>query len=176
MRGLGTVALVALAMLLLCAGPAGAQASLAGSIYAGYARSVDSDAPNGSVGFRGNVFVMPDPVLGLGAEVGYHMLGEKDNVSEKAWQVTGQLIARGVVGSVRPYATAGLGVYDISQSLEHSDLTVSESKFGFNLGGGVQFKPSPGPIGFGVEARWHDVLTEGTSTNLLTVMAGITFR
>jgi opacity protein-like surface antigen len=167
-----TVLLVA-AALVLCALPAAAQTNLSGSLYAGYAKWLEDGAPGGSIGFRGNLFYMVHPVIGVGVEGGYHMLGKIEDVSFKAIQATGQVMARGVVGNIRPFGTGGAGLYNLRFS--EGGETFSDSKFGFNLGGGVQFKPSPGPVSFGVEARWHDVLTEGSSTNLLTVMGGVNF-
>jgi opacity protein-like surface antigen len=168
-----TVALLALALLAVWSWPAAAQTNLTGSVYAGYARSLEDGAPDGSIGLRGNAFYMVHPAIGVGAEFGYHMLGKIEPVSFKAIQATGQVMARSVIGNVRPYGVGGAGLYDLRASAGGESR--SDSNFGFNLGGGVQFKPSPGPVSFGVEARWHDILTSDKSTNLLTVMGGVNF-
>jgi opacity protein-like surface antigen len=62
------------------------------------------------------------------------------------------------------------------------DESESESKFGVNLGGGIQFKPSASSVSFGLEARWHTIFdgwatTDGTAgLDVMTLMAGIHFN
>lgn len=152
--------------------------------------------PGGSFGVRGNVFAMLDPVLGVGAELGYLGLGSDDvqiDVGEvtdaelgySAFQATAQGIARGTRGTVRPFGTLGLGLYSVRASLktDFGDDSDSESKFGVNLGGGIQIKPSASSISFGLEARWHTVFdgwfnddVEESALDVLTVMAEINFN
>lgn len=190
---LGTVAMA------LGVAPAAAQDVIwAGSVYGGYAKMMESDGeplpvPGGSIGVRGNLFAMIDPVLGVGAELGYHGFGSEDVViatipgtlSYSALQATAQAIARGVRGSVRPYGTLGLGLYSVKVKAEAGGLEDSEtdSKFGVNLGGGVQFRPSASMIGFGIEARWHTVFDgwvnedlEDSALDIMTISAGINFN
>jgi opacity protein-like surface antigen len=212
MRVLAGVLLIGLVVMAFAAAPAAAQESKliwAGSLYGGYSKIMENDdvlpVPGGSFGGRGTLFAMLDPVMGIGAELGYYDFGSKDEtnalfdgeVGYSAFQATAQGIARGVRGSVRPFGTLGLGLYSVKTSIKGvflddggvpipgSDFDESESnsKFGVNLGGGVQFKPSAGSIGFGIEARWHTVFNGWVNENLedagldvLTVMAGINFN
>ena len=204
MKILRTLVLVALVALVCGAAPAMAQSSgmtWAGSLYGGYAKIMESDneplpVPGGSFGVRGNVFAMLDPVLGVGAELGYHGFGSDDvqldlgepidaEFGYSAFQATAQGIARGTRGTVRPFGTLGLGLYSLRASLktEFGDESESESKFGVNLGGGIQIKPSASSISFGLEARWHTVFDgwinddlEESALDVLTVMAGINFN
>jgi opacity protein-like surface antigen len=203
MRKLGTLVVLGLVAMAFAAAPAAAQGiTWAGSLYGGYAKIMESDneplpVPGGSFGVRGNAFAMLDPVLGVGAELGYYDFGSNDvsldlgeglvdaSVGYSAFQATAQAIARGVRGSVRPFGTLGLGYYSRKATLEASGYDASESdgKFGVNLGGGVQFKPSASSIGFGLEARWHSIFDgwvnkdlEESSLDIMTIMAGINFN
>lgn len=119
------------------------------------------------------------------------------DIDFKSWQGTAQVIARGNTGTIRPYGTGGLGVYVLRNEIATEELdsggnsigTASadnnRTKVGFNLGGGVQFRPSSGPIGFGVEGRWHEVFkaitdsddpTKENAFDFFTITGGITFN
>src|SRR5262245_18584278 len=78
MKTVKLVAGVALVIMVVGVAPAMAQNGMtwAGSIYAGFAKDTETGAPSGSIGFRGNMFAMVHPVLGIGPEVGYHFLGK----------------------------------------------------------------------------------------------------
>ena len=79
--------------------------------------------------------------------------------------------------SVVPYALGGIGVYhvklggDALAGVASSELT--ETKAGFNVGGGFKFKLS----GFDtfVEARFHTVGTSDSRTNFVPISFGIIF-
>jgi hypothetical protein len=180
MRVLRTVGLLALAALLVYALPAAAQDKMCGSLYAGYAKIMNSGAPGGSIGGRLNGFYMVTPMIGVGAEGGFSMLG-KDKDTEVKFsmiQATAQFMARGNKGSARPYGTAGGGLYSARASL--GGVSETSSRGGFNAGAGVQYKPNAeSKIGFGLEVRGHLILKKGDeteSTKLLTAMAGVTFN
>jgi hypothetical protein len=199
MRAVKLIGLIALIAMVAAAAPVAAQTSMtwAGSIYGGWAKITESGAPNGSFGARANIFAMLDPVLGVGAEVGYNLLGSTDfagggKVKDSAFQATAQAIARGARGNVHPYGTLGLGLYSFREKGESFadpvfNTTNTASKFGVNLGAGLQLKPAGAPVGFGVEGKWHSVFTalpdpttsdlgHEKSLNIVTVMAGINFK
>ncbi len=173
--------------------PAMAQATSPwmGTVYAGYSKIMESEdealygVPGGGVTFHGNVFRMLDPVIGVGAELGYQNygeqayeipwtsldMGEKGDAGFSSVHFTAQAIARGTRGKVRPFGTLGLGFYSLRATLSGQLIGPdgeplpnntfedkgSEGKFGVNLGGGVQFKLSESSVSFGVEARWHAI-------------------
>jgi opacity protein-like surface antigen len=159
-----------------------------GTVYVGYSKIMENSdealygVPGGGVAFHGNVFRMFDPVIGLGAEVGYQHYGEEAYVYQdtpgqdgdagfSSVHFTAQAIARGTRGKIRPFGTLGLGYYSLrltasGQLLDadgtpipanYFEQTNSKGKFGMNLGGGVQFKLSESAVSFGVEARWHAI-------------------
>lgn len=175
--------LVAIALVLI-ASPASAQSSMhwAGSLYGGYAKMTGDGSPDGSFGARGNLFAQFDPVIGVGAELGWYSLGSvettvgptTDDMDFSAFQATAQVRARGVNGTVRPYGTGGLGMYGLkSKFAGESD---SDTKFGFNLGGGMMFGSTANPVTFGVEGRWHSISTEGDATDVVSFMGGVNFH
>ena len=157
-----------------------------GSLYAGYAKMMEDGAPSGSLGFRGNMFAMVDPVIGIGAELGYSWLGNTDlgtlgELKQSVYHATANIRARGVTGAMRPYAIGGLGMYGLHASLGSASDT--ETKFGFNLGGGIQHRFTDSSTSLGVEARWHmvpnGVIDSGgneSALDMLTVTAGVDFH
>jgi opacity protein-like surface antigen len=190
MKGILRIALLGLVGVALVTVPASAQLDWAGSLYLGYAKATNDGMPDGSIGGRANAFLMVHPVVGVGAELGYYNLGSLSasgggvgaDASFHTWQVTANAMARGVTGNVRPFAIGGLGLYPVGTSTTidimgfTEEVSASSTEFGFNLGGGVNFQPSPGPVSFGFEGRWHSILSSGESLNLLTLTGGINFR
>ena len=75
----------------------------------------------------------------------------------------------------RPYGIGGLGVYKLKASADFNGIDISDSqtKFGLNLGGGIQFNLS----GFDtfVEMRYHTVFTESSNTSFIPISFGFKF-
>ena len=74
------------------------------------------------------------------------------------------------------YLIGGIGVYNVKA--ERTDLilgsgTATDTKFGINAGAGVRVQLT----GFStfVEARWHDVFTQGSDPKMVPITVGITF-
>ena len=97
--------------------------------------------------------------------------------SEYSWsaiQATAHaLIAVPTQGSARPYAKAGLGVYNIPSKLASpaGDSQTSKSKLGYNFGGGVNFLTS-GNMKWGLAGAYHLVPTKddfGANANFFTL-------
>ena len=108
MKAMLKIGLLVVMALMLVTLPAAAQLNWSGSAYLGYAKATNDGAPDGSISGRANAFAMVNPVLGIGAEVGHMRLGTLDEpglgeFSISTWNVTANAIARGVVGSVKPY-------------------------------------------------------------------------
>ncbi|HSJ05118.1 MAG TPA: outer membrane beta-barrel protein [Longimicrobiales bacterium] len=70
---------------------------------------------------------------------------------------------------VTPYIIGGLGIYN--QSITDSDFD-SETDFGINVGGGINV-PLQGIRGIFVEARYHNIFTEGSSTSFIPITLGL---
>ncbi|MGH7724902.1 MAG: outer membrane beta-barrel protein [Candidatus Eiseniibacteriota bacterium] len=179
------LSLCGLVAAVLFAAPASAQTTtpMSWSLYAGYANPTGELSPGGSFAFRANGFYNLSPVMGIGAEAGYHALGSitelEDAGIENSWsaiQFTPEVRARGVTGNIRPYGMVGFGVYNLRGSMDDGTTEVSDNttEMGFNFGGGVTF--GQGPTTFGLEARWHSIMTEGDATDVVGFMAGVNFN
>lgn len=77
--------------------------------------------------------------------------------------------------TARPYVIAGLGLYRVSRKIDVAgeEVSDSETKIGFNAGGGFNFNLS----GFDtfIEARFHSAQTSGSSTNFIPISFGFKF-
>src|SRR5262245_8916082 len=131
------------------------------SLYAGYGKMMEDGAPGGSFAFRGNAFMMMDPVIGLGAELGYTWLGTEEispalgDLDQSVYHITANIRAPGATGNIRPYGIGGLGLYGLHAS--GGGISETDTKFGFNLGGGLMHRFADSGTGLGIEARWHMV-------------------
>jgi opacity protein-like surface antigen len=78
----------------------------------------------------------------------------------------------------RPYVLGGLGFAHLSISdIEYEGGSMSfdsETKFYFNIGGGVDFKITPVSSLF-VQARWINIATEGDATAMIPITVGMKF-
>jgi opacity protein-like surface antigen len=133
---------------------------------------------------------MIDPMWGVGADFGYHAWDAKDEVNEgvdfllgttgsevkfSAMQYTAHVmwVAPGE-SSVKPWGKLGVGSYSVKTAVETplGDADDSESKVGFNIGGGAMFKAGTN-MGIGLGATYHMINTKdedtgATNTNLIT--------
>ena len=163
---------------------ASAQSPWSGTIAGGYATGLDNgDFTHGSVAVALGLFADAGRNLGFGAEVGYDHHENRSEVlagfgrfeyDRSAWHLTAMLRLRLPRGSIRPYGLAGLGVYALREFGE--DFFAP----GINLGTGLEFHPSDGPIGLTVGARLHlagrprdDVLA---GAGFLALLVGVTYR
>src|SRR5215471_16238399 len=122
---------------------------------------------------------------GIGADLGYHswsgstdannaaeaMFGPGSEFSYTAFQATAHAIMDFPTQSnVKPYVKAGLGLYDVGSKLSSpsGDATSSDSKFGFNFGGGMNFVSS-GNMRWGVDAGYHLVPNNTSNFDFFTV-------
>jgi opacity protein-like surface antigen len=128
--------------------------------------------------------------VNLRGEITYHRNGLKDDFFSSQNPAIGNVdgnnsilafVGNAVIpfgdaaSTARPYAIGGLGVYRVKQSGNDNniDFSISNTKFGINVGGGFSFNLS----GFEtfVEARFHSVFTEGSNTNFLPISFGFKF-
>ena len=196
---------VVLTLVVLAVGSASiASAKLPFLVYGqvGYGKLMEDNAPNGSIGFGGGIIykVPSKPVVGLGAEVSYVMVGKEDEtVGDGEVSVTGE-VSLAVIpitgqvyyfmpteGTTDPYVTGGFGVYmsrakvKVSANLGQfgsysTEETDSSSDFGFNLGGGVKFGKDDAKLGFGADARYHVIMTDNDSTSMITLFGRVYFQ
>jgi hypothetical protein len=166
----------------------------------GFAKALNDGAPGGSVGLEaGMIYRIPSsPRVGIGAEIGYLMLGSATNTLYDAlgnyytqtakWSsipVMAQLYFFPQLKGPTPVLTAGLGLYPIKLNYSEeaaigaaygqyaTDVTTTD--LGLNFGGGFLFGTSRSPMRFGLDARFHLIMTDVESTNLITAMGRIYF-
>ena len=118
-----------------------------------------------------NVAQSMNDTWSVGADLGFHSwAGSKDanaaaaaifgpgsEIKWNAIQATGNLMANfPTQGMAKPYVKGGLGLYNVKSKLESpaGNDDVSKSKFGFNLGGGMNFA-THGNMQWGFEGAYH---------------------
>jgi opacity protein-like surface antigen len=74
---------------------------------------------------------------------------------------------------LHPYIIAGAGAYNLKATGDDAGDAGSVTKFGINGGAGFNFMA--GSVGAFVEGRFHDIMTEGSSTNLVNLNVGVRF-
>ncbi|MHB1224906.1 MAG: outer membrane beta-barrel protein [Gemmatimonadaceae bacterium] len=123
----------------------------------------------GTLGFQ--PAAMP---VGLRFDAAYNSFGANDDGildADDAKIISGTanaVLTTSNMGGVRPYLIGGLGVYNLDAGAGDS-----ETKFGLNGGGGIEF-PLSGFTTY-VEARYHSVFTENDNTNYIPLVFGIKF-
>jgi opacity protein-like surface antigen len=177
---LGVAAVLAMSGAL--ATSASAQAPVAFGVKLGATVPLGDLSDGFSTGWHGGVVLgfMPAMVpFGVRLEGDYHKFASEDDDLDADLTIM-DVILNGVWGfampgsPMQPYAIGGIGFYN--SKMDGDDVIDDESTtdFGVNVGGGVRFALS----GFSafVEARWHNIFTEGNSTNMVPISFGITFR
>lgn len=181
------------ALLVLMAGTANA-----GSDWIGF--SGGAGIPTGDYGNAANTgwqlgatgTHMLNSQWGIGADVAYHAWSGSNDLnaaaetlfgpgSEYKWSAV-QATAHATMafptqGNAKPYMQAGLGLYELSLKLSSpsGDNNTSKSKFGFNLGGGMDFLTSHN-MRWGIAANYHIVPAQndlGSDLNFFTLGANV---
>jgi hypothetical protein len=191
MKRFYVLALVAATSLLPVSSASAQQGSWLTGIFLGYSASVEKDAPSGNIGglFYGSNFV--HPVIALGGEIGIHRLGSEKfddvgfgagEVGQHVWEVTGNVRVVGS-GKVRPFGNLGAGAYWVTTTAVSGALPIqgtgTDTRFGFNLGGGLMFGPAAKKWSFGIDGRWHSVikgLPDDSALDFVTIYAGVNVR
>ena len=182
--------------------PTPSHAELPFTIYgqAGFGKIMEDGAPDGGIGFgAGIIYPFANSPFAIGAELGYDMLGKEEytdniegfdvSVSAKASVIPVTAQAYYMIpttGSVGGYLDVGAGFYNVRAKVEASasigefdyslDDTESETDLGINLGGGLKFGAPEKSMKFGVDAKFHIIMTEVESTNMITAFGRIYFE
>ena len=176
----------ALAVSLLLVGASTVDAQLASpirfNVNAGAAIPVGTLADNSidggsaKVGFHvgaGLELRAPLMPIGLRFDGAYDRMGIQDaDAAWAIWNLTGNAVISPMASPL--YFIGGIGFYgtDITGSDVIGDIP-SETDFGFNLGAGFSL-PLTGFSTF-IEARWHNVNTEGDNLQFVPIVFGIRF-
>ena len=91
--------------------------------------------------------------------------------------VHGKWVAAMKDASVSPWVTYGVAMYNLKAKLEDAGPAngdVSDNKFGFNGGGGLDFKGNAS-MKPGVDVKYNYVMTDNKATSYLTAGVHVTF-
>jgi hypothetical protein len=117
---------------------------------------------------------------GLGGDINYHSFGKKDtgygSFHMIQYGVHGKYFFPMKDAKMSPYAKVGFGIYSLSYDLPSQTIlgytvgggTYTASKTGFSVGVGSTMKLND-KSSWGVEALYHMVQTEGSSSSMATV-------
>lgn len=194
---LGSVILVVVLALAILPAGAIAQSQKPYMIHGGlgYCAALNEGAPDGSVGLHGGIIYRLEgtPEVGIGGEFGYYMLGstsytETDGFNffevEAKWTtypILGELYYFVSPKISTPYLVGGVGVYNLKINVEAAtnvataSLSGSDTNFGVNGGLGFLFGSPRSQLRFGADGRFHVIMTEGESTQVIAIMGRIFF-
>lgn len=158
----------------------------------GYAKSSEDmgngDTMGGGLAFGAAYWMHPSPSVSWGPEVSFDNMGnvQYDNGFTANNEISMHLLrvnpavrytfTKGV--GTQFFGQAGAGLYSVTAKIDDSVVGTasdSESKFGFNLGAGVDFPVSP-KSRMNVTGLYHNVATDGSSLNYLQFRAGFAFN
>lgn len=181
-------------LLMLAIAPAVVRADNSFGVNAGLALPVGDFKDAVAKGFNGGVnFTMnASEQVGFGVDLGYLGFGELDYLlfdgtdfipvasKAKAIQATAFGKLNLSTGDMAPYLKAGAGLYHLKTEAAATDGSflfageATENVFGVNLGAGIDWKAG-GNGRFGLEGLYHIIMTEGSSTQAITVGAHYSF-
>ena len=127
---------------------------------------------NGLIGFA-----MPMSPIGFRGEVGYNSWDGKSSAGASGITASSLSGTANVVlqvpgmGVAKPYLIAGIGEHRVK--LDDGTNNTSETKMGWNVGGGLKF--GLGTLNTMIEARYVNVNTSGDSMHYVPVTFGIMF-
>jgi opacity protein-like surface antigen len=176
-----------LAVALFVTGPASAQVE-EGKFYAGPLAGVafpfgdlgDVAGIGFAVGGTGDY--MATPVVGIGADLVLNFFGgEEFGGADVTWRIT-QIGGHAryffsPMATTNPYVQGGLGIYNAHVKVEVPGFgsgSDSESKFGFNAGGGVILNAGTS-MKLNIAGTVHIVTTEGSSSTYLNGTVALLF-
>ncbi|HEY7728693.1 MAG TPA: outer membrane beta-barrel protein [Candidatus Eisenbacteria bacterium] len=176
------------------AASAGAQ-NMLGTIElnGGYAKPSTEVSPNndswgGGITFGAAYWRPMSPQISWGAELSYDNMGSVDyDTGTSTATYSGHVLRvnpamRFSFGApVGPsfFAQGGAGLYSVAAKYEDSvdpslNTDASDSKFGFNVGAGVNFPVGP-KTKLNFQGTYHSISTDNQSTNYIQVRCGVGF-
>jgi Outer membrane protein beta-barrel domain len=180
MSAIRSVALGAVLMASIGAAPAVAQGAKF-SVGGGLTLPLGDLGDGTSTGFHGLAAVGFQPAnfpVGIQIDGMYNRFGLADDVdgSFRIIQGTANAVYRFTTSEdtkIRPYIIGGVGLYNgkVSGDDIPDEFETSESDFGINGGAGFDFVA--GSLSLFVEGRFHNVFTEGNSSNFIPITVGV---
>jgi opacity protein-like surface antigen len=150
------------------------------------------DVASTGFNFGGLANYWMNPQWAFGADVAYHANNASDAVktalavSDPGAELKFSTIQYGAHaiymiptqgGTMFPYLQGGAGAYNVKTKVTGGTAPgdVSENKFGFNLGGGVDFHATP-TVNLGVNGTYHYISADPNALNWFGVEGRVTFR
>lgn len=190
-------ALVVMFALLVIGGVSTSHAQIASPI--GFGLVGGTTSPSGNLsdvsksGWHAGAFLelsLPVVPVGFRLEGAYHQLGTahfEGGATSSARVLAGTLDATYTLlplPIIKPYFIGGVGEYNVKTDVRHLPVScdsgvgicpsqISESAFGINAGAGVRVQLA-GFAAF-LEARWHDIFTNGKHVQMVPVSVGFRF-
>ncbi len=134
----------------------------------------DVGGGNAELGFRVGAGLELRPAfspIGLRFDGAFDRMGIEDtDLNWTLWSITANAVLSPMASPL--YFIGGLGFYSTDITGENVDFE-SESDLGFNIGAGLSV-PLTGFSSF-IEARWHNVNTEGDNLSYIPIVFGIRF-
>ncbi len=75
--------------------------------------------------------------------------------------------------TVQPYVSVGVGIYNLHLDEDDEEESFDTTRLGLNGGAGIRFQLA-GMATF-LEARYHNIFTEGSSSQLIPITFGVMF-
>jgi len=105
------------------------------------------------------------------SQLGFDGGGGKDQIIAGTANVVYEF-ATSAESQFHPYLIGGGGVYNVKAAPDFG-ASVSDTKFGINVGAGFNFRSSG--MGFFVEGRFHDIMVSGSDFHYIPITAGVRF-
>jgi len=171
-------AAVLLALVLLAPAVA-AQTPVQFGLGAGLSIPSGSTSAGLKTGWHGTALLQFKPAsspVGFQVDGSYHQLGfDGGGGKDQIIDGTANVVYNFAVSSesqFRPYLIGGGGVYNVKAKPDVG-VSISDTKFGLNVGAGFNFQSSG--IGFFVESRFHNVFVSGSDFHFIPITAGVRF-
>ena len=135
-------------------------------------------AKTGFHALAGVSFAPPTMPVGFQVDGNFAQFGtETDNLNDRMMFATGNVVYKFKVAEatrLRPYLIGGVGVYNQKATGDAAPTdAASVTDFGINAGAG--FNVSAGAASLFVEGRFHDIFTDGSSTQFVPLTVGLRF-
>lgn len=177
MNGLAQAAVISVALIM--GSTASAQTPVQFGLGAGITVPTGSTSNGLKTGWHGTALVQFQPAsspVGFQVDGSYHQLGfDGGGGKDQIIHGTANIVYNFSTSSetqFRPYLIGGGGVYNVKAKPDVG-VSVSDTKFGINVGAGFNIKSSG--VGFFVEGRFHDVLVDGPDFHFIPITAGVRF-
>ena len=185
-----TLALIAMLASSAVAAPGAIWVGVNGGIGLPFGEFRDAASAGFNLGLTGD-YMMSD-TWAFGGELGWHKFGGNDDFEKSESVRRGvpvEITTRAIPitayakyllpanESAAPFLKAAFGLYNINTKIDagsEGDSNDSATKFGFQFGGGMNFKNTES-VAYGAELLYHYIATENKASNMITLRGQLLF-